>query len=114
MAETRREHISLYAAGSLRTALEETAMSYRDSYDVEVEPTFGPSGVLRTRVEAGEHADVFASADMGHPVALTRAHRSGPAFVLAHTQVCALVRADTRLEFDGLLAYVLDPATRDW
>jgi ABC-type molybdate transport system substrate-binding protein len=32
--------------------------------------TFGASGLLKDRIQAGERADVFASANMEHPQAL--------------------------------------------
>ena len=37
---------------------------------VEVEMEFAASGHLRERIEKGERADVFASADVSHPARL--------------------------------------------
>ena len=59
--------VTLYAAGSLTGTLAETAKAYGAATGVEVATTFGPSGQMRERIEAGETATVFASADFGHP-----------------------------------------------
>ena len=66
------EPVRLYAAGSLRAAMTEIARAFTVQYGVPVETTFGASGLLRERIERGESADVFASADMQHPTTLMR------------------------------------------
>ena len=84
--------LRLYAAGSLKAALSEVTENYmRYDDDVLVETTFGPSGLLRERIEKGETADVFASADMKHPQALEKAIKQLPdkyriAFILRDVQ----------------------------
>jgi hypothetical protein len=62
-----QEPLRLYAAGSLRLSLTEVATAFTRASGVPVEATFGASGLLRERLERGERADVFASADVGHP-----------------------------------------------
>ena len=66
----------LYAAGSLRAVMTELAQSYARRRTA-VAGTFGPSGLLRERIEKGEPADVFASADMANPRRSRRAGRRG-------------------------------------
>lgn len=65
--------VRLYAAGSLRVAMTEVAQAFSTTGEPVVNVTFGASGLLRERIEKGEPADVFASADMGNPQALARA-----------------------------------------
>ena len=65
----------LHAAGSLKPALTELARNFTEATGVKVEATFGASGLLRERLEKGEPGDVFASADIGNPLALSRAHQ---------------------------------------
>lgn len=66
------ETISLYAAGSLKTALTEIARAFEaqsnGAHTVAAE--FAASGLLRARIEKGEPAHVFASANMEHPRSL--------------------------------------------
>ena len=88
------EPLSLYAAGSLRTALGDVAASFSDAYGVEILPSFGPSGLMRERIEAGETAHVFASANMGHPRTLEEAGRGGPVALFARNRLCALVQPE--------------------
>ena len=67
------ETVNLYAAGSLKAALTEVVEEFEFAYQkangdkVRVETIFGPSGLLRERIEKGEPAHVFASADTVHP-----------------------------------------------
>lgn len=89
MAEDKVDRVALYAAGSLRAALSQITAAFEDTIGVEVDAMFGPSGVLQERIEAGERADVFASADMGHPTSLMLAQRAGPVVVFARTRLCA-------------------------
>ena len=62
--------VQVYAAGSLRGALTAIAKDYEVRTGQKVVLTFGASGLLRERIEAGEGAQVFASANMEHPQAL--------------------------------------------
>lgn len=64
------EALVLLAAGSLSAAL----AGIGPVADRPVEGVFGPSGLLRARIEGGAAWDVFASADTGHPA---RLHAAG-------------------------------------
>jgi len=71
------ETVRLYAAGSLRAALIEVASDFEAGRPgVKVELEFAASGLLRERIENGEPAHVFASADVGHPTKLAAAGRA--------------------------------------
>jgi hypothetical protein len=65
--------VRVFAAGSLRAAINETTNAFQTKTGIRVESSFGPSGTLRDRIAKGEHADLFASADIGNPAALSRA-----------------------------------------
>ncbi len=106
------EPLSLYAAGSLRTALEEIAGDFSDTYAVDVSPSFGPSGLMRERIEAGEVAHVFASANMGHPRTLEEAGRGGPVVLFARNRLCALAQPDLDVTSAALLETMLADDTR--
>jgi molybdate transport system substrate-binding protein len=71
------DRITLYAAGSLKAALTDVAKAYEEAYGTPVEMAFAASGLLRERIEGGEQADVFASANMQHPGALMAAGWGG-------------------------------------
>lgn len=109
------ETVRLYAAGSLKAALTEIvwAFEYAKGGSVRVETTFGPSGLLRERIEKGEVAHIFASADMSHPQRLADQGRStGPVRIFARNELCALARADLSVTSDSLLDVMLAPHVR--
>ena len=99
--------LRVYAAGSLNAVMTAIAQSFTASGGPPVTTVFGASGLLRERIEKGEAAAVFASADVGHPQALSRAGKSGPPIVFARNRLCALaapgVDATTATLLDRLL-----------
>ena len=107
--------IKLYAAGSLKAAMTEVARDFETSAGSEdsVEIVFAPSGLLRDRIEAGETAHVFASANMTHPRSLEAAGKvAGPTRMFATNELCALARPDVDVASETLLDRLLDPAIR--
>src|SRR5580698_9941702 len=101
--------VRLHAAGSLRAAMTDIAKAFSEAYGVTVTPTFGGSGLLKDRLEKGEPGDVFTSADMGNPQALTQAGKSGPTVLFAHNHLCAIVRPGLHVTPATLLATLVDP-----
>jgi molybdate transport system substrate-binding protein len=101
--------VRVLAAGSLRTAISEVGEAFTRHFGWRVESSFGPSGVLRERIEKGEPADVFASADMGNPLALSKAGKAGPVVLFARNRLCAFVRPGLPTTSDTLLSTLLDP-----
>jgi molybdate transport system substrate-binding protein len=101
--------VRVLAAGSLRSAFTEIGAAFSSATGVGVQSSFGPSGVLRERIEKGEPADLFASADMGSPLTLSRAGKSGPVVLFARNHLCALVRPGLAITSDTLLSTLLDP-----
>ncbi|MGR3315963.1 MAG: molybdate ABC transporter substrate-binding protein [Roseovarius indicus] len=112
MSPAQAEDISLFAAGSLRAALSEVAEDFTQTYGTPVAATFGPSGLMRERIEAGETAHVFASANMRHPRTLESAGKGGPVVLFARNRLCALARPDVEVSSGTLLEVMLKPETR--
>lgn len=104
--------VRVLAAGSLRVAITEIGAAYQKATGVPVDAGFGPSGTLRNRIADGEQTDVFASADMGNPEALSRAGKSGPVVLFARNRLCALVRPGLAVTPDSFLSVVLDPKVK--
>jgi ABC-type molybdate transport system substrate-binding protein len=114
-ASAHAETVNLYAAGSLKAALTEVAKAFEREHGdtVRIEMTFAASGLLRERIEKGEPAHVFASADTGHPERLARQGRTaGPVRIFARNELCALVREGLTATPDSLLDVLLDPKVR--
>jgi ABC-type molybdate transport system substrate-binding protein len=74
--------------------------------------SFAASGLLRERIEKGEAAQVFASADMGHPQKLADAGGWNAPRVFVRNQLCALTQAGVNVTPERLLDALLDPAVR--
>ncbi len=104
--------VRLHAAGSLRAAMTDIAKAYTQAYGIPVTPTFGGSGLLKDRLEKGEPGDVFASADMGNPQALTGAGKSGPTVLFAHNHMCAILRPGLKATPASLLTTLLKPSVK--
>jgi len=67
---------------------------------------------MRERIEKGETAQVFASANMRHPQTLEQAGRGGPVALFARNKLCALAQPDLAVDTASLLTVMLDPAVR--
>lgn len=100
--------VQLYAAGSLRGALTDAAKAFEAKTGNKVEMKFGPSGVLRKEITEGGTADIFASANMEHPQALSDDGTSGPVAQFARNRLCALVKPGLKVTTANLLAWMLD------
>jgi molybdenum ABC transporter molybdate-binding protein len=109
---TDRQPVRLYAAGSLRAALTDIAVAFKAETGIAVTGTYGASGLLRDRIEAGEPAEVFASANMEHPQILARSDRLSPVILFTRNEMCALVHPAIDVTAETLLARMLDPAVR--
>lgn len=105
--------IQVHAAGSLRAALSAAAEDFAKRPEgARVAFAFGPSGQLKGRLENGEESDVFASANLEHPRALTEAGRAGPVRAFARNTLCALVAAHIDVTPATLLDTLLDPQVK--
>lgn len=112
---TEAQIVRLYAAGSLKGALSRAAGMFvaPQAGAVKVESEFGPSGLLRERIEKGETAHVFTSADMTHPQKLAeKGLTDGPPRVFIRNAMCLLTRKDLAGTGRAPLDMMLDPALR--
>ncbi|WP_428696351.1 molybdate ABC transporter substrate-binding protein [Stappia sp.] len=104
MAETT---VKLHAASSLKAAMSEIADAYEARTEIRVERNFGPSGLLRERIERGEAAEVFASANMTHPTTLASTGKALPVVLFARNRLCALVQPKIKVNSSTLLETIL-------
>lgn len=115
IAPVKADALRLYAAGSLKAALGDVARSFEKDTGgkSQVETEFGASGLLRERIEKGESAHVFASADMKHPQTLADAGRAaGRVRMFARNGLCAIAQPDVDVTSDTLLDRMLSPEVR--
>ncbi len=104
--------VQLSAAGSLRSALTEVGQAFEAQSGHVVRAKFGPSGLLKDEIMNAANAEVFASANMDHPRAVSTAGKSGPVLLFARNRLCALVRPGLGVSSADLLDRMLDPAIK--
>lgn len=109
---TMKEPVQVYAAGSLREVLTEIARDHEARTGQTIALTFGASGLLRERIEKGEGAMVFASADTQHPQRLAAAGGWAPHTVFVRNSLCALTQASVNTTPQTLLETLLNPGVK--
>lgn len=112
MTPAMAQDVTLFAAGSLKAALSDVAEDFSEATGTAVTTAFGPSGLMRERIEAGEAAHVFASANMRHPQTLADAGNGGAVTLFARNRLCALARPEVSVSTESLLEVMLDEGTR--
>lgn len=106
------DNLTLFAAGSLKTALGEVAKAYTAQHGMAVATDFAASGLLRRRIEEGARPDVFASANMAHPRKLAAAGIGGPVMLFARNRLCAIAQPGLAVTSETLLEVMLRPEVR--
>lgn len=104
--------VQVYAAGSLREAFTDIAGLHQARTGQPVALTFGASGLLRGRIEQGEPAQVFASADTDHPQRLAARGGWSEPVVFTRNALCALTSENIQATPETLLATLLRPEVR--
>ena len=108
----RADPLRIYAAGSLAAVLPELVAASGLPAASVAAPTFGPAGLLRQRIESGEPADLFLSADLAQPEHVAATRGSAPVVPFARNRTCAVGAASLGLTASNLLNRMLDPAVR--
>jgi molybdate transport system substrate-binding protein len=103
------EPVKVFAAGSLTGALNAVIELYEEKTGQKVQADYGPAGLMRERIEKGEHADIFASANMAHPQTLADKGLATPPVVMARNRLCAKALPGYGLTTQNVLQRLLDP-----
>jgi molybdate transport system substrate-binding protein len=104
--------IRVMAAGSLKDPFTAIFADYAKLHGGSFSPVWGPSGVLRERLQNGEAFDVFASAALPHAQALTDAGVSGPSVLFTRNALCIVTDAGRPLDGGNLVETLLRPDIR--
>jgi molybdate transport system substrate-binding protein len=104
--------IRVMAAGSLKDAFTAVFADFSRQYGAGFVPVWGPSGVLRERLQKGEAFDVFASAALPHAQTLTDAGISGPSVLFIRNALCVVTTASNPVDTGNLIETLLRPETR--
>jgi molybdate transport system substrate-binding protein len=101
--------LRVYSAGSMTGALGSMLKRYTAETGQRVDLVTGPAGSMRERIERGEPADLFVSANMAHPRTLATEGIAMTPVVFARNRVCVTARPDVGLTTANLLDTMLDP-----
>jgi ABC-type molybdate transport system substrate-binding protein len=108
----RAEDLVVYGAGSLREVMTDITADFTKKTGITVRIAFGPSGLMRERIESGEAVDVFASADMGHPLKLLRDGRAAGVMMFTRNRLCAFAKPEAGLTAANFAARLSDPTVK--
>ena len=108
LADTLR----VVGAGSLTDAFTDLLRRFPAGTDTIAAPEFGPSGLMREKIETGLNVDLFASADMGQARRLAVGHPERSVIHFTRNRLCAVSRTAVDLTTTNMLDRLLDPAVR--
>lgn len=95
--------VQLYAAGSLRAAMENLIKEWGLPEGSFAKPVFGPAGSLRERIQKGEAADLFASADAAQPEKLRSERPDTLVVPFARNRMCTIGKSSLGLTAGNLV-----------
>jgi molybdate transport system substrate-binding protein len=104
--------VTVYAAGSLRAALNDVAKAFEQVHPAKVAMTYGASGLLKDRILGGEAPQLFASANMDHPQAVVAAGKAVAVAPFARNALCVLATPSFTLQGKALAQRLLDTDVR--
>jgi len=102
--------LTVLAAGSLKRAFVPLLARFSEQTGLHVAARFGPAGLLRERIEAGEPCSLFASANTAHPQALLAAGRARATHTFASNRLNLTVRRTVSTATDDWLTLLANPA----
>jgi molybdate transport system substrate-binding protein len=108
----RADTLRVFAAGSLTDAFSELSRRFPAGPDSVAPPKFGPSGLLREKIDTGMQADILASADMDHARRLALGHPERTVINFTRNRLCVLARSKIGLTPVNMLDRLLDPSVR--
>jgi ABC-type molybdate transport system substrate-binding protein len=112
MPAARADVLHVAGAGSLASAFTDLLRRFPAGPDTVATPEFGPSGLVREKIEAGADIDLFASADMAQARRLSVGHPERFVVNFTRNRLCAIARGTLGLTPANMLDRLLDPTVR--
>jgi molybdate transport system substrate-binding protein len=106
------DEVVLYGAGSLHDVLTAVAKDFTAKTGVPVRTAFGPSGLMREKIEKGDAVDLFASADMASPLKLREEGKAAGVAMFTRNQLCAFATQAAGLTTANFAQRIVDPAVK--
>ena len=96
--------LHILAAGSLRGVWPDLMTAFHHQSGLTTDTHFGPAGLLRQRIEQGEHCYLFASANLQHPATLLLRGLATNTGKFTANSLCLTARRDVVTESDNWLS----------
>ena len=112
MSTAQADVLHVTGAGSLASAFTDLLRRFPAGPDTVAVPEFGPSGLMREKIEAGADVDLFASADMAQARRLAIGHPERFVVNFTRNRLCAIARGSIGLTSANMLDRLLDPMVR--
>src|SRR5215470_14162502 len=106
------ETLQVVGAGSLNEAFTDLIRRFPAGADTIAMPEFGPSGLMREKIELGMNVDLFASADMEQARRLAAGHPERSVIHFTRNRLCAIARSAVGLTPANMVDRPLDPSVR--
>ena len=108
----RADAVKIFAAGSLAGAIPALVAASGLPAGAVAPPAFGPAGLLGERLEGGEPADLFFSADLHQPQRLAAERPAVTVVPFARNRMCLIGAGSLGLTPATALDRMLDPAVK--
>ena len=108
----RADGVVVYGAGSLRDALTAIVTDFTAKTGIPVRTAFGPSGLMRQKIEAGDPVDILASADMASPLKLKQEGKAAAVVMFTRNRLCAFATPEAGLTSANFATRLTDPAVK--
>lgn len=105
------QSLHIFAAGSLRGALDDIATEFTRQTKIRTTITYGPAGQLSRTLASGQGGDIFLSANLAYPLQLKKAGRTGNPFIFTQNSMCVLAPKSLGLTQETLVPFLLKPTT---
>lgn len=106
------QELRIFAAGSLRLAMNDLVESYAKTKGTRFAVLYGPSGKLREKIEQGDVPTLFASAAVEHVRALNEKGVLRSNVQFTRNSMCLMARPDFKLDETTLIDTLLDPGVK--
>lgn len=88
--------ITIYAAGSLSGVMQALIEASGQPAESFAKPVYGPAGMLGQRLQKGETADLFASADLAAPNRLAETRKDTLVVPFVRNRMCVAAKSSFR------------------
>ena len=104
--------LTIFSAGSFRHVMQELIQLFKCENSMDINAVLAPAGLLRQRIERGEHCDIFISANLQNIIQLSASQCIYKQQILAFNRLMLTTRDEAQYKDRETLDMLLDPNLR--